>query len=121
MMDRRAFLRGASLIAAGVAVDQLELVERLGWTRRFFPGWRADEWSVTADGWPGPYAGNTVYVTVSGHDAMGVVIREQRDIRLRLRQASGLGEFTWTRPLVPVDPVNAPGMYRIDLPDGVLR
>lgn len=39
-MNRRDFLRRAALVAAGaVAADQLELVERLGWRRRFFPGW----------------------------------------------------------------------------------
>lgn len=39
-MNRRQFLRNASLAAAGVvAADQLELIERLGWTRRLFPGW----------------------------------------------------------------------------------
>lgn len=39
-MNRRAFFRNASLLAAGaVAADQLELVERLGWKRRFFAGW----------------------------------------------------------------------------------
>lgn len=41
-MDRREFLRRAALIAAGtVAVDQLDLLDRLGWVRRFFPGWSA--------------------------------------------------------------------------------
>lgn len=39
-MNRRDLLRRASLLAAGaVAADQLELIERLGWTRRLFPGW----------------------------------------------------------------------------------
>jgi hypothetical protein len=37
-MSRRAFLTRSAILAAGVvAVDQLELVDRLGWTRRFFP------------------------------------------------------------------------------------
>lgn len=37
-MDRRAFLRGASLITAGiVAADQLALLEKLTWTRTMFP------------------------------------------------------------------------------------
>ena len=36
-MDRRKFLRNASLIAAGVvAADQLEILERLTWKRRLF-------------------------------------------------------------------------------------
>jgi hypothetical protein len=40
-MNRRDFLRRSALITAGVvAADQLELVERLGWTRKLFPGWR---------------------------------------------------------------------------------
>lgn len=39
-MNRREFARRAALIVAGVAAaDQLELVEKLGWKRRFFPGW----------------------------------------------------------------------------------
>jgi hypothetical protein len=38
-MDRRTWLRNAALIAAGaVAADQLDLLERLTWRRRFFPG-----------------------------------------------------------------------------------
>jgi hypothetical protein len=38
-MDRRQFLKRAALIAAGaVAADQLELFDRLGWKRKFFPG-----------------------------------------------------------------------------------
>lgn len=38
-MNRRAFLFRASAIAAGaVAADQIELLDRLGWTRRLFPG-----------------------------------------------------------------------------------
>lgn len=37
-MNRRDFLRRASLIAAGVvAADQIELLDRLGWTRKIFP------------------------------------------------------------------------------------
>lgn len=41
-MDRRAFLRNAGLLAAGVvAANQLEVVERLGWRRRFFSLWAA--------------------------------------------------------------------------------
>ena len=45
-MDRRRFLRRAALIAAGaVAADQIELLERLTWRRRFFPGWSpASSW-----------------------------------------------------------------------------
>lgn len=39
-MDRRDFFRRSAVLAAGVvAADQLELVERLGWKRRFFAGW----------------------------------------------------------------------------------
>jgi hypothetical protein len=38
-MDRRDFLRRASLVAAGlVAADQLELLERLMFKRRLWPG-----------------------------------------------------------------------------------
>lgn len=38
-MNRREWLRGAALIGAGVvAADQLELLDRLGWKRRFFAG-----------------------------------------------------------------------------------
>jgi hypothetical protein len=41
-MNRRDFLRRAALIAAGaVAADQLDLIERLGWRRKLFPGWTA--------------------------------------------------------------------------------
>jgi hypothetical protein len=47
VMDRRQFLRRAALVASGaVAADQLELLDRLGWVRRWFAGWRAP-----ADGW----------------------------------------------------------------------
>lgn len=36
-MDRRAFLRRAAIASSGiVAADQLELLDRLGWVRRFF-------------------------------------------------------------------------------------
>jgi hypothetical protein len=38
-MDRRDFLRRASLVAAGlIAADQLELLERLTFKRRLWPG-----------------------------------------------------------------------------------
>lgn len=37
-MQRREFLRRVGLIAAGaVAADQLDVLDRLGWKRRFFP------------------------------------------------------------------------------------
>lgn len=40
MMDRRRFLRNASLIAAGlIAADQLALIEHLEPRRLLFPGW----------------------------------------------------------------------------------
>lgn len=43
-MDRRRFLRNATIAAVGVvAADQLELLERLGWTRRLFAGWSGDD------------------------------------------------------------------------------
>lgn len=49
-MNRRDFLRRAALVAAGaVAADQLELLDRLGWVRRLFSGWRA----------PAPFGGMT--------------------------------------------------------------
>lgn len=52
-MNRRDFLRRASMIAAGaVAADQLELLDRLGWVRRFFPGFGSG--AVVA-----PYAWNS--------------------------------------------------------------
>lgn len=39
-MDRRRFLRSAALVAAGViAADQLEVADRLGWTRKLFAAW----------------------------------------------------------------------------------
>lgn len=45
-MNRREFLRRAALIAAGaVAADQLELLDRLGWTRSLFPGVGNGLWS----------------------------------------------------------------------------
>lgn len=38
-MNRRDFLKRLGLVAAGVAAaDQLEIIERLGWKRRFFQG-----------------------------------------------------------------------------------
>lgn len=38
-MNRRDFLRRTSAVAAGVvAADQIDLLDRLGWKRRFFPG-----------------------------------------------------------------------------------
>jgi hypothetical protein len=44
-MDRRAFLRRASLVAAGtVAADQLDILDRLGCVRSLFPGFGA--WPV---------------------------------------------------------------------------
>lgn len=39
MIDRRTFLRRAAVLTTGVvAADQLDLIERLGWRRRFFAG-----------------------------------------------------------------------------------
>ncbi len=38
-MDRRLFLRNSALIAAGaVALDQLEILDRLNWKRTLHPG-----------------------------------------------------------------------------------
>ena len=38
-ISRRDFLRRSALLAAGVvAADQMELLDRLGWTRTLFPG-----------------------------------------------------------------------------------
>jgi hypothetical protein len=37
-VNRRHFLRNAALVATGaIAADQLDILERLGWTRRMFP------------------------------------------------------------------------------------
>jgi len=37
-MNRRDFLRRSAILTAGVvAVDQLEILDRLGWTRSLFP------------------------------------------------------------------------------------
>lgn len=37
-MNRRDFFKKASIVAAGiVAADQLEILDRLGWTRKLFP------------------------------------------------------------------------------------
>lgn len=39
-MNRRDFLRRSALLAAGVvAADQMDLLDRLGWKRKLFPGW----------------------------------------------------------------------------------
>lgn len=44
MMNRRKFLRNSALIAAGiVAADQLEILDRLTWKRKFFPGANFDK------------------------------------------------------------------------------
>lgn len=44
-IDRRTFLRNSSLIAAGVvAAGQLDLLERMTWTRRLWPGWSPTLW-----------------------------------------------------------------------------
>lgn len=40
MLSRRDFLRNAALVAAGtVAANQLDLLDKIGWRRRFFLGW----------------------------------------------------------------------------------
>lgn len=37
-MDRRGFLRRMGLVATGVvAADQIDLLDRLGWSRKYFP------------------------------------------------------------------------------------
>jgi hypothetical protein len=46
-MDRRTFLRRSALVASGlVAADQLDLLARLGWVRRFFPSVAVDRGTV---------------------------------------------------------------------------
>jgi hypothetical protein len=51
MFTRRDFLRGAALIAAGVVTaDTLELLDKIGWRRRFFPGWSAPRYPTILDG-----------------------------------------------------------------------
>src|SRR5674476_854346 len=38
-MDRRNFLKNLGIVTAGiVAADQLVIIDKLGWKRRFFPG-----------------------------------------------------------------------------------
>lgn len=49
-MNRRDFLRRSALVAAGVvAADQLDVLDRLGWKRRFFPGWSRAAFAGTED------------------------------------------------------------------------
>jgi len=44
MTSRRDFLRKATLIASGiVAADQLEILDRIGWTRTLFPSVALDQ------------------------------------------------------------------------------
>lgn len=67
-MNRRDFLRRSALIAAGaVAADQLELLDRLGWVRRFFPGFGSEgnAWQRLTDG-----AGNGITCTSEQWDAL---------------------------------------------------
>lgn len=69
-MNRRLFLRNAGLLAAGVvAADQLELVERLGRTRRLFAGWRGIP-TLYGDGWHDDTEG--VRALVSGEELWDV-------------------------------------------------
>ena len=80
-MNRREWLRGAALISAGVvAADQLDLVERLGWKRRFFAGadftspYDARRFSVFAGG--DFTVGDPVALVRGGHlvnNALGIV------------------------------------------------
>lgn len=87
-MDRRAFLRNAAVVTAGVvAADQLELVERLGWSRRFFPGWspaRNEDWRLveTTPFDEFDHAVLTVstggYVTIEYHHKDGLSTRRYR-------------------------------------------
>lgn len=51
-MNRRDFLQRATIVASGaVAADQLELLDRLGWVRRFFTSVAIEpEWKHLTDG-----------------------------------------------------------------------
>lgn len=88
-MNRRDFLRRAALLAAGtVAADQLELVERLGWTRRLFPGWTRGPIPVPTTvtvRWPDPTWGYALLV-----DQYGVTY-ERRPIVDGMASATVLG------------------------------
>lgn len=65
-MNRRDFLRRAALVAAGtVAADQVELLDRLGWKRKLFPGWAATPRDVVYFG-SVPTSGWTMRLPVDG-------------------------------------------------------
>jgi hypothetical protein len=60
-MNRRGFLeRAAQLLALGIAGDQLELVERLTWRRRFFPSAAIPSTAIT----PGYYTPSFLFWAV---------------------------------------------------------
>lgn len=79
-MNRREWLRGATQISAGVvAADQLELLDRLGWKRRFFAGadftspYDARRFSVFAGG--DFTVGDLISNNTLGGNTLGVVMR----------------------------------------------
>jgi hypothetical protein len=78
-MERRDFFRRAALVAAGVvAADQLDLLERLTWKRRFFPGWSepAQGWQTQSGTWG--ISGNSEYLVIPARTLVdGDVLRVQ--------------------------------------------
>src|ERR1051325_4063800 len=61
LRNRRGFLeRATQLLALGIAGDQLELVERLTWRRRFFPSAAIPSTAIT----PGYYTPSFLFWAV---------------------------------------------------------
>lgn len=84
-MNRRDFLQRAGLIAAGVvAADQLDLLDRLGWKRKLFPGWRAGTGLTITPQGPSVLTGEPIVEVL---DQYGRVIA-------RTRAVDGVAEFT---------------------------
>lgn len=79
-MNRREWLRNATLIAAGaVALDQLEVLERLAPRRLYFAGWRAPwhglvtvDRSIKADNWQNFHS---IQAAIDSREKVGGTVR----------------------------------------------
>jgi hypothetical protein len=96
-VNRREWMRNAALLAAGVvAADQLEIVERLGWKRRLFPGWSP----------PARRGTYRLVMTLEANDPAVRLLRDGFDNERTFTVEDGTGEWRSTKVVLCRDDIS---------------